>query len=203
MDRECQRGGGRRFTCVRSALTTLVGACLLIALAGGSCFASAASAGPRLTRPGTTLKLGKTAVVEFDTITPKGKSGPSYKLQVAIESITAGSISDFKGISLTGVPKGDSPTYVRVKMTNISGKSFHTSSLDPANAVQAVVGNHLGSSLIVAGYFARCPDADTPNPFKPGQTFTTCETYMQKGQATKIAYNGSSATLNSPIIWSR
>lgn len=134
---------------------------------------------------------------------PKGKSGPSYKLQVAIESITAGSISDFKGISLTGVPKGDSPTYVRVKMTNISGKSFHTSSLDPANAVQAVVGNHLGSSLIVAGYFARCPDADTPNPFKPGQTFTTCETYMQKGQATKIAYNGSSATLNSPIIWSR
>ena len=203
MGREFQWGGVRRFACVPSGLTTVVGTCLLIAVGGGSCVASAASGGPRLTRPGTTLKLGQTAVVEFDTITAKGKSGPSYKLQVAIESITAGSISDFKGISLTGVPKGDSPTYVKVKMTNVSGKPFRTSSLDPANAVQAVVGNHLGSSLIIAGYFPRCPDADTPNPFKAGQTFTTCETYMQKGQATKIAYNGSSKTLDSPIIWSR
>lgn len=202
MGREFQWGRGCRFALVRRPKPTAVGACLLVALAGGSCVASAASGGPRLTRPGTTLKLGKTAVVEFDTITPKGKSGPSYKLQVTIESITPGSISDFKGISLTGVPKGDSPTYVKVKMTNVSGKSFRTSSLDPANAVEAVAGNHLGSSLIIAGYFPRCPDADTPNPFKADQTFTTCETYMQKGAATKIAYDGSSATLDSPIIWS-
>jgi hypothetical protein len=183
-------------------MRTVVGAGVLIAVAGGSCIASAASGGSRLTRPGTTLKPGHAAVVEFDTITPKGKNGPSYKLRVEIESIKAGSITDFKGISLSGVPKGDSPTYVRVKMTNISGKPFSTKSLDPANAVEAVDGNNLGSSVIITGYFAPCPDADTPSPFKAGQTFTTCETYMQKGKATKIAYDGSRATLNSPIIWS-
>ena len=203
MGRQSQWTEARRFTPPRGALRTVVGAGLLLAIGGGSCVASAASGSPHLTRPGTTLKLGQPAIVEFDTITPKGKSGPSYKLQVTIASITAGSISDFKGISLTGVPKGDSPTYVRVKMTNISGKSFPTKSLDPANAVEAVVGNQLASSLIIAGYFPRCPDADTPSPFKAGQTFTTCETYMEKGKATKVAYDGSSATLNSPIIWSR
>lgn len=148
------------------------------------------------------LKAGQSAVVDFDTTTASGSDGPSYKLEITVESIKGGSMSDFKGISLSGVPKGDSPTYATVKMSNISGKSFGTGNLDPANAVQAVEGNNLDSNVIITGYFAACPDADTPNPFKAGQTFTTCETYMEKGLASKIGYNGSSATLDSPIIWS-
>ena len=148
------------------------------------------------------LKVGQSATVDFDTMLANGNDGPSYKLQVTVLSIKGGSMADFKGISLSGVPKGDSPTYVTVKMSNISGKSFGTSNLDPANAVQAVDGNNLDTSVIISGYFPPCPDASTPDPLKAGQTFTTCETYMEKGVATKIAYNGSNATLDSPIIWS-
>jgi hypothetical protein len=155
------------------------------------------------TTPGTHLKPGATAIVKYDTILANGKNGPSWKLALTVESITAGSMSDFKGVTLTGVPKGSIPTYVKLRMTNLGPDAMKTGSNDPAFAVQAFEKNgQEDSNLILTGYFPPCPDADTPNPFRAGQTFTTCETYMQPGEATTIGYNGSSSTLDSPIIWS-
>jgi hypothetical protein len=132
-----------------------------------------------------------------------GNDGPGYKLQVTVEAITAGSIADFNGISLSGVPKGSAPTYVKLQMTNLSGRAIGTSNDDSANAVQAIEHNgQMDNNLILTGYFPHCPDANTPNPFAAGQSFTTCETFMEHGEATQIGYNGSNATLHSPIIWS-
>lgn len=149
------------------------------------------------------LKPGQTATVDFDTTLPNGNDGPSYKLRLTIESIKKGSISDFNGLSLTGVPKGDIPTYVKLHMTNLSGKSFSTSNLDPADSVQAIDPNgDADGNLIITGYFPPCPDTDTPSPFAAGASFTTCETFMEPSEATKIGWNGSSATLDSPVIWS-
>jgi hypothetical protein len=163
--------------------------------------ASASTA--KLTAPGTHLKPGATAIVQYDTVLANGNNGPSWKLALTIESIKAGSMSDFKGVTLTGVPKGSSPTYVKLKMTNLGPNVMKTGTNDPADAVEAIEKNGQGdSNLILTGYFPPCPDADTPNPFAAGQTFTTCETYMEAGEATSIGYNGSSSTLESPIIWS-
>jgi hypothetical protein len=163
----------------------------------------ATSASPKLTAPGTHLKPGATAIVEYDTLLANGNNGPSWKLALTIESIKAGSMSDFKGITLTGVPKGSMPTYVKLKMTNLGPDVMKTGTNDPADAVQAIEKNGQGdNNLILTGFFPPCPDADTPNPFAAGQTFTTCETYMEPGEATSIGYNGSSNTLDSPIIWS-
>jgi hypothetical protein len=157
----------------------------------------------KVTPPGTTLKPGQSAIVDFDTTNSNGSAGPTYKLQVTIESITPGSRADLKGLSLIGVPAKDVPTYVKVRMTNLSHQAIDPSNLDPANAVQGVVGNNLEDNLIITGYFAPCPDADTPKPFAAGQSFNTCETYMAAAPVAKIGYNGSSATLDSPIIWTR
>jgi hypothetical protein len=166
---------------------------------GGPASASTA----RLTAPGTHLKPGVTATVRYDTILANGKNGPSWKLALTIESITAGSMSDFKGVTLTGVPKGSIPTYVKLKMANLGPNVMKTGTNDPADAVQAIEDNGEGdSNLILTGFFPPCPDADTPNPIAVGQTFTTCETYIEPGEATSIGYNGSSSTLDSPIIWS-
>jgi hypothetical protein len=156
-----------------------------------------------LTAPGTHLKPGATAIVKYDTILANGNNGPSWKLALTIESIKSGSMSDFKGITLSGVPKGSMPTYVKLKMTNLGPNVMKTGTNDPADAVQAIEKNGQGdNNLILTGFFPPCPDADTPNPFPAGQTFTTCETYMELGEATSIGYNGSSSTLDSPIIWS-
>jgi hypothetical protein len=156
-----------------------------------------------LTAPNTVLKVGQPATVEFDTTLNNGNNGPSYKLGLTIESIKLGKMSDFNGISLTGVAKGDMPTYVRLRMTNLSGKSMNTSNQDPADSVQAIDANgDADSNLIMTGDFPPCNDTDTPNPFTAGQSFTTCETYMEPALAAKIGWNGSQATVDSPVIWS-
>jgi hypothetical protein len=156
-----------------------------------------------LTAPSTVLKVGQPAIVEFDTTLNNGNNGPSYKLGLTIESITLGKMSDFNGISLTGVPKNDVPTYVKLRMTNLSGKSMNTSNQDPADSVQAIDANgDADSNLIMTGDFPPCNDTDTPSPFSAGQTFTTCETYMEPALASKIGWNGSQATVDSPVIWS-
>jgi hypothetical protein len=162
-----------------------------------------AASSAKLTAPGTTLHIGQTAIVSYDTVLDNGNDGPSYKLAVTIEAITPGSLADFKGISLTGVPKGSSPTYVKLRMTNVGTKPMKTGSNDPADAIGAIAGNSLDSDLILTGYFPPCPLADTPNPFVPGQSFVTCETFMEHGPATKIGYNGSESTIDSPIIWTK
>jgi hypothetical protein len=149
------------------------------------------------------LKPGQTAIVDYDTTLANGNNGPSYRLQLTIESITAGSMSDFKNISLSGVPKGSTPTYVKLQMTNVGGKAIKTSTNDPADSVQAILHDgEMDNSLILEGYFPPCPNTETPNPFAAGQSFTTCETFMEHGEATQIGYNGSNSTLDSPIIWS-
>ncbi len=165
--------------------------------------AAPATTAGALTAPGTTLKVGQPATVQFDTTLNNGNNGPSYKLGVTIQSITLGKMSDFNGISLTGVPKGDIPTYVKLRMTNLSGKSMSTSNQDPADSVQAIDANgDADGNLIISGDFPPCPDTDTPNPFTAGQSFTTCETYMEPALAAKIGWNGSAATVDSPVIWS-
>ena len=178
------------------------------AAAAATSSTSTASAPPpaasaKLTAPGTTLRLGQTAIVKYDTVLNNGNNGPSYKLAVTIQAITPGSLADFKGISLTGVPKGATPTYVKLRMTNVGTNAMKTGSNDPADAIGAIAGNSLDSDLILTGYFPHCPLADTPNPFASGQSFVTCETFMEHGAATKIGYNGSESTIDSPIIWSK
>ncbi|MGO9976782.1 MAG: hypothetical protein ACLP01_29080 [Solirubrobacteraceae bacterium] len=159
---------------------------------------SGASSG-QLTAAGTKLKAGQAAVVEYNN----DGGAPTYKLRITVLSIKAGSLADFKAISLSGVPKGDTPTYVQIKMTNLSSSSMNTSSNDPADSVQAYEPNGNGdSNLIITGYFPPCNDVSTPNPFKAGQTFTTCETYFEPGEATQIGYNGNADTVNNPIFWS-
>jgi hypothetical protein len=188
-----------------AATTSATSTAATNAAATSSSTAAAAPATPAgaLTAPGTTLKVGQPATVEFDTTLNNGNNGPSYKLGLTIESITLGKMSDFNGISLTGVPKGDVPTYVKLKMTNLSGKSMNTSDQDPADSVQAIDANgDADGNLIMTGDFPPCNDTDTPNPFTAGQSFTTCETYMEPALAAKIGWNGSQATVDSPVIWS-
>lgn len=163
---------------------------------------TSSSTSAALTAPGTALKVGQPATVEYDTTLSNGNSGPSYKLRLTIQSIKLGSMSDFKGISLSGVQKGDVPTYVRLEMTNLSGRSMNTSSNDPADSVQAIDPNgDADGDLILVGNFPPCPLNDTPSPFAAGRSFTTCETFMEPSEATKIGWTGSQATSSSPVVW--
>jgi hypothetical protein len=115
-------------------------------------------------------------------------------------AIKVGSMADFKNTTLTGVPKSAKPYYVKVAIKNLSSKSIGGDN-NPADALGAVTTGGLDSDLIIGGFFPPCPDADLPKPFKGGTTFNTCETFMEKAKVAQIGYNGSLATLNSPVLW--
>jgi hypothetical protein len=193
-------GGGASSTAAHSS-TAPAAATSSSATTGSA--GSAGGSSTRLTAPGTKLTAGQTATVAYDTTLNNGQNGPSNTLRITITAITAGSMADFKGVSLSGVPKGASPTYVTLTMTNLGPKAMNTSDNDPADSIQAIEsGGQMDGSVILTGYFPKCNDVDTPNPFPVGKSFTTCETFMERGEATQIGYNGSNATLDSPVIWS-
>jgi hypothetical protein len=153
--------------------------------------------------PGTALAAGQPASVSFQTTTSSGANGPSYKLQVTVESIKKGSLKDFSGIQLNASEKASTPDYATVRITNVGPTSFNTSSNDPAVSVEGVddTGN-TGTSVTFFGTFPPCPDKETPNPLRAGQSFQTCLTYLVPGGITKVAYTGTAAYETSPVTWS-
>jgi hypothetical protein len=163
---------------------------------------SAAGAG-KIATPGTSLGAGQPATVSFQTETSSGGNGPAYKLDVAVKSIRKGSLKDFNGIQLDANEKASTPYYAQVRITNLGPGAINTSSNDPAVSVEGIddTGN-TQESVTFLGTFPPCPDADTPNPFRAGQSFQTCLTYLVPGGITKVAYTGSDAYETSPVTWS-
>jgi hypothetical protein len=179
-----------------TATTAATGAASTNTSAGGSSTAAKDAA------PGTALAAGRPANVSFQTTTKSGAKGPSFKLQVTVESIKKGSLRDFNGIQLDANEKASTPYYATVRITNVGPTSFSTSSNDPAVSVEGVddTGN-TGTSVTFFGTFPPCPDAETPNPLRAGQSFHTCLTYLVPGGITKVAYTGTDAYETSPVTW--
>jgi hypothetical protein len=184
-------------TAAAAATTTTSAPAAASTAAGSSTPAAGATAAP-----GTALAAGQTANVGFDTMTKTGAKGPSYKVAVTVESIKKGSLKDFAGIQLNATEKASTPFYAKVKISNLSSTAIDTTSNDPAISVEGVdtTGN-TDTSVTFFGTFPPCPDTDTPNPFKPGQSVETCLTYLIPGGIRKVAYTGTSAYETSPVTW--
>lgn len=179
-----------------TATTAAAGAARTNTSAGGGSTAAKDAA------PGTALAAGQPASVSFQTTTSSGANGPSYKLQVTVESIKKGSLKDFNGIQLDANEKASTPYYATVRITNAGPTSFNTSSNDPAVSVEGVddTGN-TDTSVTFFGTFPPCPDANTPDPLRAGQSFQTCLTYLVPGGIKKVAYTGTDAYETSPVTW--
>jgi hypothetical protein len=185
-----------------AAATTTDAAATTTAAASTTSAASTTGGAGATAKPGTGLQPGQTANVGFDTTTKTGANGPSYKVAVTVESIKKGSLKDFAGIQLNATEKASTPYYAKVKITNLSSKAIDTTSNDPAIQVEGVdTTGDTDTSVTFFGTFPPCPDTDTPNPFKPGQSVETCLTYLVPGGITKVAYTGTSAYETSPVTW--
>jgi hypothetical protein len=157
-----------------------------------------------VTAPGAALAAGQTATVPFQVTLSNGDNGPTYKLQVTVQSIQRGTLADFNRIQLDSSQKASTPYYARVRMTNLGPGSLNTSDNDPAGEVQGLdhTGQPQDSVTFLLGTFPRCPDINTPNPFKAGQSFDTCLTFLVPGGITKVAYTGPPQSYyDSPVTW--
>ncbi len=163
--------------------------------------ASASGAtGNGITPPGTKLSVGQTATVPFQSPSGSPSAPAPYKLQVTVESITKGSLSDFKGIQLDATEKASTPYYVRFKITNVGSGDVGS------NAEAAISGvDNTGqdaTSVTFIGSFPPCNDTDAPKPFTHGKTWSTCQVYMVPGGITGADYNGFvERYLASPVTW--
>jgi hypothetical protein len=157
-----------------------------------------------LTQAGAALAAGQSATVPYQVTLSNGNNGPTYKLRITVQSIERGTLADFNGIQLDADQKASTPYYARVQMTNLSSSALNTSDNDPAGSVQGIdkTGQPQDSVTFLLGTFPRCPDVTTPNPFKAGQSFDTCLTFLVPGGITKVGYTGPPQSYyDSPLTW--
>jgi len=158
-----------------------------------------------LAAPGASFAPGQSATVPYQVTESNGANGPTYKLGITVQSIDRGTLADFNGIQLDAAQKASTPYYVRLRMTNLGPGALKTSDNDPAGQIEGVdkTGQPQDSVTFLLGTFPRCPDNDTPRPFKDGQSFSTCLTFLVPGGITKVAYTGPPQSYyDSPVTWS-
>ena len=163
-----------------------------------------AGASSGLAAAGAAFAAGQSATVPYQVTESNGANGPTYKLSITVRSIERGTLADFNGIQLDAEQKASTPYYVRVRMTNLGPGTLSTAENDPAGQIQGLdrTGQPQDSVTFLLGTFPRCPDNDTPNPFKPGQSFSTCLTFLLPGGITKVAYTGPPQSYyDSPVTW--
>lgn len=153
-----------------------------------------------LTKPGTELKLGETAVI------PQGDDGAT--LELTVTEVTKGSSADLSQLKDADKYKGYTPVYVQYTMTGTdSSADLGGDVLDDVDPVTS--DGRKASTLVIIGTspFAKCDRNSVPDDFGPGDTETTCDVAMvQSGQEVSGAqyspYDGDYAD-DGAIVWTK
>lgn len=153
-----------------------------------------------LTKPGTELKLGETAVI------PQGDDGAT--LELTVTEVTKGSSADLSQLKDADKYKGYTPVYVQYTMTGTdSSADLGGDVLDDVDPITS--DGRKASTLVIIGTspFAKCDRNSVPDDFGPGDTETTCDVAMvQGGQEVSGAqyspYDGDYAD-DGAIVWTK
>jgi hypothetical protein len=149
------------------------------------------SPSPGTTAPGTTLKLGQPAVLDYKD----SSSGKSGIITLTVKSITKASIGDFKNMDLDAKDKTSTPYYIQMSVKN-TGKT-DLSGADPQTIVDGLDDRgQEQSALIVIGTFDSCNGDTTPKTFGPGASYNACEPYLVPGGGS---LKGAEWTVYDPV----
>jgi hypothetical protein len=164
-----------------------------------------------LTPPGTHAAFGKAIEVGWVPPSKFNASGPrkAIPLQVTVDGIEKGSMSDLKNIKIEGAGPNSIPYYIKVHVTNLG--STVTGTDNPAIAFRAIDDRgQQQSSVTFLGTFQRCDDVLPPKPFSHGKSFESCLTYLVPGGGSiqEVHWNdgpapasGVSPYFEKPIVW--
>jgi hypothetical protein len=136
--------------------------------------AAASTTAVRLTPVGTTLKVGKPAVLAYKDAT---KTSLKSVVEITPRSIVPGSMKDFANVQLDDKEKTATPFYVKVHAKNV-GKG-DLSKTDPADYLSGVDDRgQRQNAVIFLGTFDACDNVSPPKSLKPGQSYDTCQVYL-------------------------
>jgi hypothetical protein len=124
------------------------------------------------------------------------------QIDVTVESIQKGSISDLAGFQLDAQQKASVPYYLTSKITN-NGTAFSTQFDAPSIGGFDAHGNAQTSTGLLLGNLKQCPSVNPPKVWKSGQTVTVCDVYLMPhgGAIVSAQYNGTPAYAASPVTW--
>ena len=164
-----------------------------------------------LTPPGAHVAFGKPIEVGWVPPSKFNASGPrkAVPLQVTVDGIEKGSMSDLKNIKIEGAGPNATPYYIKVHVTNLG--STVTGTDNPAIAFRAIDDRgQQQSSVTFLGTFQRCDDVLPPKPFSHDKSFDSCLTYLVPGGGSiqEVHWNdgpapasGVSPYFEKPIVW--
>jgi hypothetical protein len=172
-----------------------------------------ADSGTSLTPPGTKLGFNQQARVGW--VPPSkfsiSRAHKAIPLEVSVEGIERGTLSDFKNVQLDANERSATPYYVKVRVTNL-GAGGGSANDDPALAFRAIDDRgQPQSSVTFIGDFQRCNDTLPPKPFSHGKSFDTCLTYLMPGGGSiqSVDWNDGPSSANAvtpyfekPVVWS-
>ncbi|MGW1994907.1 hypothetical protein [Embleya sp. NPDC001921] len=158
----------------------------------------ASSGDTTLTKAGTRLKLGESAVAEVKSGAKKGS------VRIKPISIEKGSIQDLvqAGFALKEEQKGSVPYYVRVSYTNVSDSDLSFTS--PNSHVEGLDDRKQRiSPVLLFGSLEKCPTSTFPS-FTKNVTHEDCRTFLLPAAASldAVTYRGSDLAA-APIEWRR
>jgi hypothetical protein len=133
-----------------------------------------------LTPTGTTLVVGETATVMYET---KSLSEEGTKLAVTAVSVKAGSIDDLADFDLDAQSKVSDPFYVTVNFKNVGPLPMEPGGIFGVITAHNTAGDEL-NRLSLIGEFAPCQGDDVPANLAVDASYTDCGVYLAPtGQA--------------------
>lgn len=126
-----------------------------------------------LTPTGTTLAVGETATVLYET---KSLSKEGTQLAVTAVSVKAGSIADLADFDLDAQSKVSDPFYVTVSFKNVGPLPMEPGGIFGVISAHNTEGDEM-NRLSLIGDFAPC-QGDVPENLEVGATYTDCGVYL-------------------------
>jgi hypothetical protein len=150
-------------------------------------------AGVTLTKAGTQLKFGEKATVAYEP-----NSQRNTVLEMAVTSVTQGTIADLSTYVLDDRTKASTPYYVDVSVKNVGDGDVGQTPI-PLWAVDDA--NTLIQASSFTNAFTKCPSTPLPTTFAPNATVTACLVYLvpDQGKLTGVSFRPLQAV--APIVW--
>lgn len=162
---------------------------------------------PGVTKPGTQLKIGDTAIVDYYPAGPKRYHG---LMRLRLDSVDKGSPADLKSLDLGDQAAGQVPYYARWTVTGGQGSHALSFSVVSAADFDALLpdGSRAEPIITMAKWDTCDPESGfLPKDFGPGRTLKVCMPYLA-GQGTRVdsvtfSQGGSPYDLygGKPIVW--
>lgn len=126
-----------------------------------------------VTPSGSTLKVGKTATVNYET---KPLSQESTKLAVTVASVEKGTIADLEDFDLDAQTRVGVPFYVTVQFHNVGSKTMKPSGILGLVAAHNATGEAFTRLHLIGGH-DQCDGAE-PEKLAVGASYTECAVYI-------------------------